>query len=1642
MEQQKRKKVRMRRWAAFLLAVCMIVTGVPMPGFASPAQKKQDMLVTEVKALADDVAVQEIPAGTAKEKLILPGSLKAVGYKLSDVSVATSSNTATSSDPADPEAGKPKDITITGVTWEADSDYDPNGVGNTWTFTPVLPGRYILDADAVLPEISVTVRDKKDLPGKNTVIRSFDGDNGFDPLFSYEVEYGTAEADLPLPDKLKALLESGETAVVPVTWVCTGDSFGKSAYVPEHENKAAQYSFEAVLGEGYAYKGAMPYVTVAYKGVLMNPNHKFAEGDGSEQNPWLIQSDADLTSLAESVIGGKTYVGEFFRVDGDGLNAVTAIGNDNHAFYGTFDGNWKTITLSLEGTTYQGLFGAIGQGGTVMNTGVSGSVSGRWYIGGIAGQNAGTVKHCYNEAEISGEKNVGGITGRNNNGTVQCCYNLAAVSGTGSAPAGGVAGYNNGTVENCYNTAAVTGGNGSTGGIAGENSSPGTVQNCYNSGDVTGAGTVGGIAGNNRSQLKNNIALNVHVAGTKAEAVCGRILGEDLGGTLAGNKARSDMKLTLDGKEKIPSSIGAGKEDGESITLGESLEQAEVFPVSAGWDAGIWEISGNMAAGGSLPVLKNTFGNQTSDVPEAPAAYTIKGTVVDESGNKLPAKVILYFETPNPDGDGTIIKVIATTTAGADGGYQFTGVELPESRYHVRAEYAGYRQESPILIDEIENLESEVTLVPCTMKRIHTTAVTITVKKDGKVWNDSGKTFKLSANEGRTYVEDLNAVLDGTYMVYADGHMTGVEIETDGANQSEKEAVVEYYTVDLSKGEGISAVDGGGIYLRESQIRITSTVESGYSFKGWKYNSDGKWASVTTTAYIRIMKKTELTAVAESEPAETYPVVIEELKDDVPWNSGASYLLADISVEEPDYTNLIADRTAVPAGTYYIYHEAGLRNTKATVEVKAGGENKGTVKYYTLTLRKGDGIEFVSGDGIYLYNSKGTIDAVPGAGYEFAGWRNTGDNTLYSSNERTEVVLTKAMDLTAVTEPKSEAKCTVTVKVLGNDHAGMEAFVQLEDGKGRIHGPFWTDEDGYFVFDHVNPGVCTVAVTCDGYDVQVGTVTVGDGDGNAEITLVLNRTTEVSAHRVTVHVYKDGRGWPLPEDSFSLKDARGLEVSGGLRSVPDGIYTLWRDGADTGVKVIVDGADTSCRIDYYTVTFYDDSTPYSEGDWKPQVVLSGRTLENHRNPQKAGFKFLGWRTSAGGSELYDMEAPVTNTANVYAAWSYSEGGGSGGSSGSGGGSSSDDSSGNKDTIHTSPFETEKSQTGESSAASTTTNSATGALIVTTVTKDSNGNVAGAAADVSDTRPSVSLGDTETKIGISVDPAAVNAAVRAARSQGAAGSTVFLNVQLPAEAMIGQLNQPDGKTLQVDVTIPRSVTENSQTPVTGIRLPKEVLETARAAGKDLSVTVRDEQGNVSARWIFTGEDLKNAAAPSGDLNLAVYVIPVKNLPEEKNIMKLAAADNLGTKEQEIPGLAISFGNEGSFPVKARVQIPAGNDAGLKPGDTVYLYYFNPQSGKLESLPENEYTVGADGFTMLSLNHSSDYALLPEKMEGAVQKPEDRKQESGRQVHVVKAGDTIYKLAGAYGCTVNEILEINQIGNVYDLRIGQEVAVPVK
>lgn len=209
----------------------------------------------------------------------------------------------------------------------------------------------------------------------------------------------------------------------------------------------------------------------------------------------------------------------------------TLIGTNTNPFTGTFDGNNKTISgLYINVTAdYVGLFGCVGNGGTVKNVTLADSyVSGNRYVGGICGQNkCGTLQNCHNNGKVSGAWYVGGVCGSNTRplssdppSTIQECYNTGKVSGKDYV--GGVCGQNNrATVEKSYNTNTVSGG-GRVGGVCGENNYSGTVNGCYNTGEVSGTGNnVGGVCGYNYDDgtVKGTVENCYYLAGTSANAV-------------------------------------------------------------------------------------------------------------------------------------------------------------------------------------------------------------------------------------------------------------------------------------------------------------------------------------------------------------------------------------------------------------------------------------------------------------------------------------------------------------------------------------------------------------------------------------------------------------------------------------------------------------------------------------------------------------------------------------------------------------------------------------------------------------------------------------------------------------------------------------------------------------------------------------------------------------------------------------------------------------------------------------------------------------------------------------------------------------------------------------------------------------------
>ena len=203
----------------------------------------------------------------------------------------------------------------------------------------------------------------------------------------------------------------------------------------------------------------------------------------------------------------------------------TPIGTDyDNAYTGTFDGGGHTIMGLTVTTNYQyvGLFGRLGEAGTVKNVvmeGVNNHSLG--YAGGVVGfSRGGTIENCSVSGSVSGTLCAGGVVGSQREASITGCSSSATVKGTRYV--GGVAGETNSsaTMAACYATGNVTIELGhrdrvDVGGLVGFNAGRNGLLACYATGNVTSTGSgaskvyIGGLLGGNYTTVtacywKNN----------------------------------------------------------------------------------------------------------------------------------------------------------------------------------------------------------------------------------------------------------------------------------------------------------------------------------------------------------------------------------------------------------------------------------------------------------------------------------------------------------------------------------------------------------------------------------------------------------------------------------------------------------------------------------------------------------------------------------------------------------------------------------------------------------------------------------------------------------------------------------------------------------------------------------------------------------------------------------------------------------------------------------------------------------------------------------------------------------------------------------------------------------------------------------
>lgn len=251
---------------------------------------------------------------------------------------------------------------------------------------------------------------------------------------------------------------------------------------------------------------------------------KFAAGDGTQGNPFQIETAAQLAYFAKTVNEGEAYLHKYIVLTADidlANKEWTPIGNYSNPFKGNFNGDNHTVTgIQISGELDRvGLFGEcikFNVNSAIKNITVKDSViCGINFVGAIVGYAEGiNIENCRSIGNtINGKTDVGGICGKIGGysvGKVSQCYNSSKV--TGRVRVGGIAGMG-GIAENCLNTGeimiidkAYQSACGGIFGIFDDTTASASITACVNLGKVSGGESFGGIVGRTDSESTGHIS--------------------------------------------------------------------------------------------------------------------------------------------------------------------------------------------------------------------------------------------------------------------------------------------------------------------------------------------------------------------------------------------------------------------------------------------------------------------------------------------------------------------------------------------------------------------------------------------------------------------------------------------------------------------------------------------------------------------------------------------------------------------------------------------------------------------------------------------------------------------------------------------------------------------------------------------------------------------------------------------------------------------------------------------------------------------------------------------------------------------------------------------------------------------------------
>lgn len=760
-------------------------------------------------------------------------------------------------------------ITIDGVTWQSEPEYDGNTEG-TYTFTAVLPDGYTLAEGVSLPQITVTVESGVDaiiqalleriaaLPDAEEYLATGpDMEEDGDAYAEWEEKLNEyVKEALAIWEDYEALTEEQqeqmpEEELVKLTaWVEIAETLAESSQVMAADDVSHMHCIcgrNIVIGDHTVHNTDIEYklLTINDSGqLLINGDVKGdAEAGYTLTSGYYFLKELEITEVGTITIDGNVTL----CLNGGTLKHIGETGsvivvNKNSTFTLC---DCKNDSGCIKG----GKGESVGGGGIFMDDGNTSETTFNMF-GGVIKENqtdkgGGGGIYCIGDsATINSKVNIYGGKIIDNlcsgtGGGINAAYAQVNIFGgsieENKAQRGGGINLNNSNIE-ISNASIINNTITQTkygGGVFGTECDVFSI-----SGTVNISGNTDGDEKTSNVFFRNNLFFDV----------TGNLEGSSIGITVQSppTAAKPNPVKVAGGKEYgiTPADwncIFSDNDNDYEILWKETTEETEFGkePRNELW----------LALPGSCDLFTLSTSGATLS-PEFEADITEYTSTVANSVDEIGITATLADTALGAD---ITIKINDGAETSMENGVPKT-VDLVEG-------------ENTIVIIVTSGEMSKAYTIKITREEAKGYPVTITTYKDGAEWTGAPSGYRLTSDDGKTFLPSL-AAPDGTYKIYIGDIDTGVEVTVAGA---EVTARVDYYTVTFYDGNTELTAPAQQIVLKgtAASAPTDNPTKTGYTFSKW-VTADGG-----STAYDFMKAVTGKTLLYAKWTPNTYQVTFE-----------------------------------------------------------------------------------------------------------------------------------------------------------------------------------------------------------------------------------------------------------------------------------------------------------------------------------------------------------------------------------------------------------------------------------------------------------------------------------------------------------------------------------------------------------------------------------------------------------------------------------------------------------------------------------------------------------------------------------------------------------------------------------------------